>query len=1061
MPLSARRVTFLRDQETRVLNLLGRTVARQPIDTTIEEGVELGLNSEDLLEARVRAGGAHRVRVGAAGGDWSCSCPRFSRDMACEHVLATLRRATADAEALTPEPVTPAWLERLEEAAADAPPPTFDVWGETPSDAQRLVYLVRIEGGALPTRVDVALLAQRRVLNGEWGRPRPIRVREAYALGPSALDDDDRLLLAVLPGLEPSFGVDWRTARSSDGAWKIDAHNAELVLGRAVHTGRMHLSTYVDMDPAPLEDALDRPWSLRSVPGPAREGKIRFEHTLARGDRELGLHAVKLALPSGLVIVERELTCLAPREAVGLLRDVLRRGPLEVPSVDAPRAAVELARRATVSGAAGATGLAPAPIPVLRIERPEHRRNPSRLEATIYFDYGRGLVQSTSRDPFVVADTVSNERAGSKGAGPEVATLLRRNAEAERGRIDQFLAVGGARTATDADGEHDASLPRAAFEESAESLLALGWVVEVEGRTLRTSSGTSVAVRSGIDWFDLSAGVRFGEQEVGLPALLAAIESGSRFVALGDGSRGLLPREWVESWRGAALGRVEGDVVRFDRSTGWLLSALLEGREAELDAPFVRLREEVARMQAPVAIAEPEGFVGELREYQREGLGWLDLLERLGLGGCLADEMGLGKTVQLLAHLVRRRGKGVPSLVVAPRSLVFNWLSEARRFVPELSIADHTGADRGPLPTTGYDVIVTTYGTLRRDAPLLVDRQFDVVVLDEGQAIKNRASQTAKAARLLRANQRIVLTGTPIENHLGELWSMMEFLNPGFAQASSAFRKLGRARMLRDLDEDQRVLLARALRPFFLRRTKADVAQELPPCTEQTIECELLDAQRKEYNELREYFRAALVGQTKMGVQVIQGLLRLRQLACHPGLIDKSRVGESSAKLDTVMDLLEDVVEGGNKALVFSQFTSFLAIVRAAIEARGWRYTYLDGQTRDREAAVRTFQEDVTTPLFLVSLKAGGSGLNLTAADFVILLDPWWNPAAEAQAIDRAHRIGRERPVHVYRLVARATIEERVLELQTSKRDLAAAVLGGATSALSELGAEDLEFLLS
>jgi superfamily II DNA or RNA helicase len=1061
MPLSARRVTFLRDQETRVLNLLGRTVARQPIDTTIEEGVELGLNSEDLLEARVRAGGAHRVRVGAAGGDWSCSCPRFSRDMACEHVLATLRRATADAEALAPEPVTPAWLERLEEAAADAPPPTFDVWGETPSDAQRLVYLVRIEGGALPTRVDVALLAQRRVLNGEWGRPRPIRVREAYALGPSALDDDDRLLLAVLPGLEPSFGVDWRTARSSDGAWKIDAHNAELVLGRAVHTGRMHLSTYVDMDPAPLEDALDRPWSLRSVPGPAREGKVRFEHTLARGDRELGLHAVKLALPSGLVIVERELTCLAPREAVGLLRDVLRRGPLEVPSIDAPRAAVELARRATVSGAAGATGLAPAPIPVLRIERPEHRRNPSRLEATIYFDYGRGLVQSTSRDPFVVADTVATERAGSKGAGPEVATLLRRNAEAERGRIDQFLAVGGARTATDADGEHDASLPRAAFEESAESLLALGWVVEVEGRTLRTSSGTSVAVRSGIDWFDLSAGVRFGEQEVALPALLAAIESGSRFVALGDGSRGLLPREWVESWRGAALGRVEGDVVRFDRSTGWLLSALLEGREAELDAPFVRLREEVARMQAPVAIAEPEGFVGELREYQREGLGWLDLLERLGLGGCLADEMGLGKTVQLLAHLVRRRGKGVPSLVVAPRSLVFNWLSEARRFVPELSVADHTGADRGPLPTTGFDVIVTTYGTLRRDAPLLVDRQFDVVVLDEGQAIKNRASQTAKAARLLRANQRIVLTGTPIENHLGELWSMMEFLNPGFAQASSAFRKLGRARMLRDLDEDQRVLLARALRPFFLRRTKADVAQELPPCTEQTIECELLDAQRKEYNELREYFRAALVGQTKMGVQVIQGLLRLRQLACHPGLIDKTRVGESSAKLDTVMDLLEDVVEGGNKALVFSQFTSFLAIVRTAIEARGWRYTYLDGQTRDREAAVRTFQEDTTTPLFLVSLKAGGSGLNLTAADFVILLDPWWNPAAEAQAIDRAHRIGRERPVHVYRLVARATIEERVLELQTSKRDLAAAVLGGATSALSELGAEDLEFLLS
>ncbi|MEZ6016726.1 MAG: DEAD/DEAH box helicase [Planctomycetota bacterium] len=1046
MSLSARRVTFLREQESRVLNLLGRTVARQPIDTTIEEAVEMVVSTEDLQEARVRAGGAFRVRIGAAGGDWSCSCPRFSRDMACEHILATLRCATADVEEEAPEPAAPAWLERLEEAAADAPPPTFDVWGEAPTEAQRLLYLMRVEGGALGARVDIAVVIQRRLASGEWGRPRPIRTREAALLGDAVLDEHDTLLLAVLPGLEPSFGVDWRTARTSDGAWKIDARSAELVLGRAVRTGRLHLSTATDMDPAPLEDALGSPWTLRATPGAARDGRVVFEHILARADRELGLHAIKLALSNGIVIVERELTTIAPRDAVGLLRDVLRRGPLEVPEEDVPRATVELARRVTAGGDDSAP-VAAAPIPILRIERPELRRGTgSRLEATVLFDYGKRLVPSSSRDPFVVIEGVG---------------LGRRNAAVERQHIDEFLAAGGARTSGDVEGEHDASFPRLAFEEAAEQLMGFGWAVEVEGRTLRTSSGTSIAVRSGIDWFDLQAGVRFGDQEVALPTLLQAIESGSRFVALGDGSRGLLPRDWVESWRGAALGRIEGDVVRFDRSTGWLLSALLEGREAEFDAPFMRLREEVSRMQAPRPLAEPEGFKGELREYQREGLGWLDLLDRLGLGGCLADEMGLGKTVQLLAHLKRRLGNGVPSLVVAPRSLVFNWISEARRFVPELRVADHTGAGRGPLPADGFDVIVTTYGTLRRDAPLLVDRQFDVVVLDEGQAIKNRMSQTSKAARLLRANQRIVLTGTPIENHLGELWSMMEFLNPGFSHASSAFRKLGRARTLKDLDEEQRVLLARALRPFFLRRTKADVARELPPRTEQTIECELRDAQATEYRELRDYYRSALAGQTKMGVQVIQGLLRLRQMACHPGLIDKARVGEKSAKLDTVLALLEDVVEGGNKALVFSQFTSFLAIVRAALDERGWRYAYLDGQTKDREREVKTFQEDPTTPLFLVSLKAGGSGLNLTAADFVILLDPWWNPAAEAQAIDRAHRIGRERPVHVYRLVARATIEERVLELQDSKRDLAAAVLGGATSALSELGPEDLQFLLS
>jgi len=1048
MTASMRRVTFLREQEQRVLNLLGRTVARQPIDTNIEEAVEFVVTSEDLLEARVRAGGAHRVRVGAAGGDWSCSCPRFGRDMACEHILATLRRATVDAEEVPPEPETPPWLERLEEASLDAPPPTFDVWGEAPAEVQRLLYLMRIEGGPLPNRLDIAVVVQRRLVTGEWGRPRPIRVREAYALGEGQMTEEDHLLLAVLPGLEPSLGVDWRTARSSDGAWKLDVRNCELVLSRAVQTGRLHLSTYSDYDPLPLEDQSARPWSFRARPGPTRAGRVVFEHALERDGHELGLHALKLALANGLIVVERELSWLAPREAVGLLRDVLRRGPLEVPSEDLARAELEVARRVTAVGRDGAAPLAAAPIPVLRVERPEHRRNQGRFAATILFDYGGTLVPSVARDAFVA----------DKDGG-----LARRDGNAERACIDEFIAAGGARTTADLEDGHDASLPRIAFEEAVEGLMDHGWVIEVEGRSLYASSGTSVAVRSGIDWFDLQAGVRFGEQEVGLPTLLAAIESGSRFVPLGDGSRGLLPRSWVESWRGAALGRIEGDVVRFDRSTGWLLSALLEGREAELDAPFLRLRDEVSRMQAPVALPEPEGFKGELREYQREGLGWLDLLDRLGLGGCLADEMGLGKTVQLLAHLMRRRASanGAPSLVVAPRSLVFNWLAEARRFVPELRVADHTGAERGTLPEEGYDVIVTTYGTLRRDAPLLMERKLDVVVLDEGQAIKNRSSQTSKAARLLRANQRIVLTGTPIENHLGELWSMMEFLNPGFGAASSAFRKLGRARTLKDLDQEQRVLLARALRPFFLRRTKAEVAQELPPRTEQVIECVLRGSQADEYNQLRDYFRSALAGQTKMGVQVIQGLLRLRQLACHPGLIDKGRVAESSAKLDTLLALLEDVVEGGNKVLVFSQFTSFLAIVKASIEARGWTYTYLDGQTRDREAAVRTFQEDPATPIFLVSLKAGGSGLNLTAADFVILLDPWWNPAAEAQAIDRAHRIGRERPVHVYRLVARGTIEERVLELQESKRDLAAAVLGGATSALSELGPDDLQFLLS
>jgi SNF2 family DNA or RNA helicase len=400
---------------------------------------------------------------------------------------------------------------------------------------------------------------------------------------------------------------------------------------------------------------------------------------------------------------------------------------------------------------------------------------------------------------------------------------------------------------------------------------------------------------------------------------------------------------------------------------------------------------------------------------------------------------------------------------VLPRSLVFNWKDEAARFAPELRVLDYTGPSRDATDVEQADLVLTTYGTLRRDAVHLKDFEFDYVILDEAQAIKNATTASAKGARLLRGAHRLALSGTPVENHLGELWSLLEFLNPGLLGSSSAFqRRVGKAPGPDDLE-----WLARALRPFFLRRTKDQVAPELPPRIEQTIHCELEGPQRKHYDELRVHYRRTLLahvarsGLNRSKIQILEALLRLRQAACHSGLIDPARAAEPSAKFDLLLPRLREVIGEGHKALVFSQFTSLLALLKPLLDAEGMVYEYLDGSTRDRAARVARFQSDLECPLFLISLKAGGQGLNLTAADYVFLLDPWWNPAVEAQAIDRAHRIGQARHVFAYRLIASDTVEEKVLELQQNKRALADAIVRADASLVRTLDAADLELLLS
>jgi SNF2 family DNA or RNA helicase len=608
-------------------------------------------------------------------------------------------------------------------------------------------------------------------------------------------------------------------------------------------------------------------------------------------------------------------------------------------------------------------------------------------------------------------------------------------------------------------------------------LIPEGWTVEVDGSAFRQPGESRFSVTTGIDWFDLEGTVDYGPAKAELPQLLQALRSGDGLVQLDDGSLGLVPEDWLRKLGLLATAKTEGGLIRFRRGQAALLDALLATQPAvTVDESFEKIRDGLRSFEGVGEAPQPEGFEGSLRGYQKEGLGWFGFLQQLGLGGCLADDMGVGKTIQVLGLLENRRvlrtnGAGEaeerpgPSLVVAPKSVVFNWLEEAQRFTPKLRVLDYTGPSRSLDEIDDCDLVVTTYGTLRRDAVALKDVSFDYAVLDEAQAIKNARTASAKAARLLNAKHRLALTGTPVENHLGELWSIFEYLNPGMLGASTLWQSSSGA--LRNPEPEVRDALRSALRPYILRRTKGQVASELPEKLEQTLHCELDSKQRKLYDELRSHYRDSLLGRieseglAQSKLHVLEALLRLRQAACHPGLVDGNRGSEPSAKLDALLPMLEETIDGGHKALIFSQFTSFLGLLRPEIEERSWSFEYLDGKTRDRKARVERFQTDPDCRIFLISLKAGGLGLNLTAADYVFLLDPWWNPAVEAQAVDRTHRIGQSRKVFAYRLVARDTVEEKVLELQNSKRELADAIISEDNSLIRDLRAEDLELLLS
>jgi superfamily II DNA or RNA helicase len=1026
--------------------------------------------------------------------DASCTCPFYERDFeTCKHIWATALAAEqkgylrdsvdfdgaevfeAAAESIpqsarqraatTKNPAPPSWQQQLQPVLS-AMKGEENRWRYASRPERELVYLIDLHDTLVYERLTVHIAQHDRKMNGDWGK---LKTRKLGTYEVNNLPDPaDRRILAILAGAgQGVYGYgysSYRDSMSPDIIIPPPLWDVVLPLMCATRRCFLQASMIGDQHPAIQWDD-GYPWQLCLKITRKDDSKSYVVNgVLRRSESEIELARPDLLLEGGLVFYDGRIAHLEDHGSFAWISFLRAKGSLSIAKEEGDEFLAELLQFSRqpileLPEELRFQAIALRPKPNLIIKPGErHPWSRPHLLGKLSFEYE--------------GETIRTDSPGGGIYQKDRRRLIRRDLDFEIAAEKRLLQLGFQSGYSTQDSDV-AFLPEQ-LPKVVRALTNEGWHVEAEGKLYRTSGVLSLEITSGVDWFDLEGGAQFGETKVALPRLLRAIKQGEQTVRLDDGTLGIIPEEWMKKYgllAGLAAG--EGQHLRFTRPQAGLLDALLASEPAvRADAVFEQVRQELRNFVGIRSAEPPAEFTGRLRGYQREGLGWLYFLQRFGFGGCLADDMGLGKTIQVLALLQSRRDLRAqdrknshrPSLVIVPRSLVFHWKKEALQFAPKLRILDHTGGGRlkpGDHFDT-YDVVLTTYGTLRRDALQFKDLRFDYCILDEAQAIKNAGTLSAKAARLLSADHRLALSGTPVENHLGELWSLFEFLNPGMLGSASVFGRAGR-----NPDPATRSVLARALRPFILRRTKAEVAGELPAKTEQTIYCHLEPRDRKLYNELRDYYRSRLLknvardGMSQVKFQVLEALLRLRQAACHPGLIDKEKTAEPSAKIDTLLAQLDQVLEEEHKALVFSQFTSLLSIVRARLDKTGIPYTYIDGRTRDREAQVDRFQNSPDVKLFLISLKAGGLGLNLHAAEYVYLLDPWWNPAVETQAIDRAHRIGQTRQVFAYRLIARDTVEEKVLELQQTKRDLADAIITTDNSLLHNLTRQDLELLLS
>ena len=612
------------------------------------------------------------------------------------------------------------------------------------------------------------------------------------------------------------------------------------------------------------------------------------------------------------------------------------------------------------------------------------------------------------------------------------------------------------------------------LNENRVNLLNLGFEVsQPESRDKKYFVGKAVIeveVKENIDWFDIHAKIKFGEFEIPFKELRKLIMRRKVEFKLPNGEIAIIPEAWLTKYADLfSLSETDGDnekpVLRKHHLN--LVKELEEGNLAK-----VQLSEKLRSLTSFSGIKDyplPTGFKGELRPYQKAGFNWLRFLHEYKLGGCLADDMGLGKTVQTLTMLLAEKEAGAgTSLLVMPTSLIYNWEMEASKFTPDLRILNYTGTLRNKDISRfeKYDLILTSYGITRLDIELLQQFYFNYIILDESQVIKNPTSNISKAVRELKSRHKLVLTGTPIENTTLDLWSQMSFINPGILGPQTYFRNEYQNPIEKKNDESRSRKLHAVIKPFILRRHKSQVATELPEKVENVQYSTMTPEQEKRYEEVKSVYREKIFnlieteGLGNSRFMILEGLTKLRQLANHPRMIEQGYQGDSG-KHEDITHMLENALAEGHKVLVFSQFVKHLDIVRQYLKAKKIDFAYLDGSSTDRKEQVDRFNKDENLKIFLISIKAGGLGLNLTEADYVFILDPWWNPAVEAQAVDRAHRIGQKKKVFTYKFITRNTVEEKILMLQQRKLKLTTELITTEESFMKQLSKEDIMQMLA
>ena len=1006
-----------------------------------------------------------------------CMCP-LRQD--CKHVVAVLITleqppgivglAGSDGaprqEGDFPEPsaATLDWLGLLDQSAASRP---------SPKSAQaRVVYLLR--PGSPPS---LSLGKSRPLKKGGYGKPATYRP-QPYDLG-SARSHRDFILDEDIPPLRLFLALQAGGGYFYNEAVDLTGEMGALLLRLALRTGRLQLDGLVE---APLAS------------GPPLPLDLRWTHTAA------GLQQLSCDLPASLQMIATwppfYLDAAAGRVgelqsdlSAHLLQQLMNAPPLN--EADAPLVRQRLMQLAHTRQVALPLPDAPEAMvagkPSARLlltlgsfrHASMSRLHDDRALAILYFDYPQGPTVVGVEQP----SPLMRQRAGGQWQ------TLQRDLEAE-GEIWQLLHAAGLEGWQRSLGNYQR------LEGTEDGLMPLkndaaGWlsflneeVPELEKRgipvvlaedfpyCIAQAEDWFVAVEEavGSDWFDLDLGVTVAGERISLvppllrllreqPDLLGVVRGladDQTFPVALDARRILpVPAGRLKAWLLPLLEFLDEDRPRLSRHNAAALAGLDDLPTHWIGGEELRALGQRLRDFSGMTRCEPApGFTATLRPYQQIGLDWLQFLREYGLAGILADDMGLGKTVQTLAHLHLEKASGRadrPSLVVATTSLMANWRDEATQFAPGLKVLILHGKDRAQcFDQIGQaDLVLTTYPLLIRDRETLLMQDWHLLVMDEAQFIKNPKAQSHQVARSLKARHRLSLTGTPLENHLGELWAQFDFLMPGLLGNAKRFTQVFRTPIEKLGDDEMRVRLAERVRPFLLRRTKEQVLKDLPPRTEMVRWVEIEGGQRDLYESLRVAFdRKLRLVLTEQGVgrsqiMIFDALLKLRQICCDPRLV-KLPAAEAlvkkghahSAKLATLMEMLDELLDEGRKVLLFSQFTSMLSLIEFELEKRGIQYSKLTGQTRDRETPIKDFQEG-RVPLFLISLKAGGTGLNLTAADTVIHYDPWWNPAVEEQATARAHRIGQDKPVFVYKLMTQGTVEEKILLLQNRKRGLA------------------------